>query len=631
MDFLQRGPDLGHPILTAKPLATRKAKPRCPPASTSPPALKWRESAREEAYRTADLNPEKDDALKYMQALGGNWWDKRRARYKSKVFDNRLNNSRQTDLSLLTQIRPTIDISSKIEAYGEQANIVSKVIRSEWLTRDMDMEFIRLNDIAKLNGTAFWKLGATYPGMTKTLSLGPESVLPIQPGFHIQQSTAVLYRAWKSMNAIRQRFPYTSEGIENDASFLDQGFGNQTRYARPNDIPEYTWNGMSQAMRRSLGVRTSATEMSGPSIFNALEVQEYYVDDPSINESSQAVLMRDPFMGLKSYNWWYWVKPGQPLYPRKRMLVFCGHRLLYDGPSPFWHGMYPFACLRLNPVPWSFWGLSKYRDLLPLNQAMNEILAGILDMVRRALNPTVITKAGAVPQATWREFYPDMPGARLYMLPNSNPNTDVKYIDPPNIPAWVMQAHQYCSAEFDRLAGILDPTSVGKKKQVPGGDTIEQMREMMNTVTQLESRYGELFLRDAGVLAMSNIFQFFETPMRLKLLGANGISIEDFNYEGPNLIPNNVPKEDHWKSFAMLISPGTLLGSSRDREKQTAIGMAAKHLIPLQLLWQIVEAGDPAKLLEMMKQEAEAGVGATHGKTSGSATRLTRGQRTGGV
>ena len=627
MDFLQRGPIWD--------TASDGETPRFQDGRDSPSRAKylsnvkaWRESAREEAYRTADLNPEKEDALKYMQALGGKWWDNRRARYKSRVFDNRLNSSRQTDLSLLTQARPTIDIGTRIDAYKEQAGIVSKVIRSEWLTRDMDMEFIRVNDIAKLNGTAFWKLGARTPGESQVLSVGPEAVLPIQPGFHIQQSTAVMYRTWKSINDIKRRFPYTSQGLENDASFLDQGYGNQTRYARPNDIPEYTWNGMSNAMRRSLGVKTSASEWTGPSIFRSLEVQEFYVDDPSVNESTQAVLMRDPFMGLKSYNWWYWVKPGQPLYPRKRMLVFVGHRLLYDGPSPFWHGLYPFACLRLNPVPWSFWGLSKYRDLLPLNYAMNEILAGILDMIRRALNPTVITKAGAVPQATWREFYPDMPGGRLYMLPNSNPSTDVRYIQPPEIPAWVMQTHAYLSSEFDRLAGILDPTSMGKKKQVPGGDTIEQMREMMNTITQLESRYGELFLRDAGVIAMSNIFQFFETPMRLKLLGKDGISIEDFNYEGPNLVPNNVPKEDHWRSFAMTVAPGSLLGSSRDRDKQTAIAMAGKGLIPLEYLWQVLELGSPENLMKLMEKEHET-LGRKAGQ--GSTTRMNRSQRTGGV
>jgi hypothetical protein len=191
-----------------------------------------------------------------------------------------------------------------------------------------------------------------------------------------------------------------------------------------------------------------------------------------------------------------------------------------------------------------------------------------------------------------------------------------------------MQTHAYLSSEFDRLAGILDPTSMGKKKQVPGGDTIEQMREMMNTITQLESRYGELFLRDAGVIAMSNIFQFFETPMRLKLLGKDGISIEDFNYEGPNLVPNNVPKEDHWRSFAMTVAPGSLLGSSRDRDKQTAIAMAGKGLIPLEYLWQVLELGSPENLMKLMEKEHET-LGRKAGQ--GSTTRMNRSQRTGGV
>jgi len=47
--------------------------------------------------------------------------------------------------------------------------------------------------------------------------------------------------------------------------------------------------------------------------------------------------------------------------------------------------MYPFAMLRLNPVIWSFWGMSKYASLIPLNKAINEIGAGTMDMIKRAL------------------------------------------------------------------------------------------------------------------------------------------------------------------------------------------------------------------------------------------------------
>jgi len=36
-------------------------------------------------------------------------------------------------------------------------------------------------------------LGAATPGMTRALPLGPDQVLPIQPGFDIQESSAVLF------------------------------------------------------------------------------------------------------------------------------------------------------------------------------------------------------------------------------------------------------------------------------------------------------------------------------------------------------------------------------------------------------------------------------------------------------
>jgi len=141
-----------------------------------------------------------------------------------------------------------------------------------------------------------------------------------------------------------------------------------------------------------------------------------------------------------------------------------------------------------------------------------------------------------------------------------------------------------------------------------------------------------LFLRDAGVQSMSNVFQFFELPIRLRLLGEDGISMEDFNYSGPNLIPDNVQREDHWRNFAMNITPGSLLGSSRDREKQVAIAMAEKGVLPLRVMWRITEAGDPEQLFKMLQEERESGVSPKSSKSSGQGTsRLSRSQRTGGV
>lgn len=589
----------------------------------------WRESASEEAYATARLSPEINAVQEYVQCLqGGGWWDRRRAKYKSRFYDNRLNNSRQSDLALLTDTRPTISVSSQIEAYKQQADMASKAIQSEWTMRNMDLSLVTTTDITKLTGTGFWKIGACSPGQMSVVPCGPENVLPIQPGFDIQQSSAVLYRTWKNISYFRNKFPFSSVGLEREANFSTQQTSGDGRFNRPSEIPEVVWNGISNGMKRLLGVQSSSSDMGTYSMFSSLELQEYYIDDPTINESPNEVLMRHPYLSLKQHNYWYWVKPGQRLYPRKRLVVFAGRRVMYDGPAPFWHGQYPFACMRLNPVPWSFWGQSKYRDLLPLNRAINDIGAGMLDMIQRCLNPVMATVKNRVADSMWKEFYPNMPGAKLMLMPNASVN-DIKYLDPPPIPSYVIHFLQYLTTEFDRLAGAIDVNSLGKKKQVPGGDTIEQMRELMNSITRLEGRYIEKFLEDAGVQATSNFFQFFELPVRLRMLGKDGISWEDFNSEsmfsGPNLIPDNVPKEDHWRSYATKIGVGSLLGSSKDRDKQMAINLASHGLAPLRFLYQTLDLPDPDGMLVQLAKEHEDGIGASGGQKP----RGTRGQKNG--
>ena len=358
------------------------------------------------------------------------------------------------------------------------------------------------------------------------------------------------------------------------------------------------------------------------SMFQNIEMQEFWIDDPSINESKHDVMMRHPYLSLEQHNYWYWVKPGQRLYPRKRLMVFGGRKLLYDGPSPFWHGMYPFTTLRLNPVPWSFWGLSKYRDLYPINKALNDIGAGVLDLVKLALNPIAVTKMNAMSQGAWKEFYPDLPRGKV-MLMSGAQMTDLKYMEPPQIPQWVLLFHTYLLGEFDRLSGAVDMGSLAKKKQAPGGDTIEAMREAMNSVNRLEGRYIEDFLEQGGTQAVSNFFQYFDLKRRVMLMGPKGISWEDLNAAGPNLTPLNVPREDHWRNFAMKIGTGSLLNNAKDRDKSMAIMLAKSGLLPVQYLYEKLEI--PPEVYGQLVKEHQEGIIHTQGKSP----RSSRGQRNG--
>lgn len=588
----------------------------------------WRESAYEEALRTAKLSPEANRVREYLNYLEGHHVREERARYKSRFYSNRVGKARVDNLALLTDSRPAIEVGSKVEAFLPKAQMIDKVIRAEWLNNAMDLSLVTAADIAGVAGTSFWKIGAAR-GMMRVTPCGPDMVFPIQPGFHIQQSTAVLYSTYKAMGEVIDKFPMHRAVIERSSVHhfsQTSGMG----ISRPDALDQHTWQALSPQMRRLIGKRVAAEDHYDSGLFRSVEWQEYYVDDLSRNESNRTIIMRDPYTpmsGPGAHNWWYKVEPGERLYPRKRLIIFAGSQVVYDGPSPFWHGLYPFACLRLNPVYWSFWGLSKYRDLIPINSAMNEIVCGVLDLVKKALNPTVIGKGTSISPAAWNQFFPDAPRQKLYLTGQSaNPASDIRYVEAPQLPQYVFQVlAEYLGPEFDKQAGIMDIAAMGKKLQVPGGDTLEQMRDAVQTSLRFEGRFMEMFLHDAGIQAISNILQFYDQPSRMRLIGPDGVSLDDFLYDPTDMIPTDSDKFQFWKNFPITVIPGSLHGGAKDRSKMMYMSLRQMGAISLRALYEKLEIPDPERIKMELQEEAQSGLLAA----GGAGARMTRGQRNG--
>jgi hypothetical protein len=584
----------------------------------------WRQAANEEAIRTAQMSPEFGRISQYIAFMEGEHHSAKRARYKSKFYLNRTRKARTDSLSLLTDSRPTIEISSQVEDFVEYAKLIDRVLSAEWHNQDMDLSLVTAVDIASLGGTSFWKIGASRPGMMRVSPCGFDMVQPIQPGFHIQQSTAVKYATFKSLGSVMSKFPMFADAIARESfHHMTQTSGT---YARPDHMDKYTWDALAPQMQRMIGRQPSASEATRNSgLFRSVEWQEYYIDDLSRNESRRPIIMRDPYLGPHEHNWWYEVKPGERLYPRKRLVIYAGTQVVYDGPSPYWHGLYPFACLRLDPVFWSFWGLSKYRDVLPVNSAINEIVCGIMDMIKRALNQTVVAKGGSISQAAWKEFFPDAPGQKLYLNgPGANPASDIRYIDPPNIPPYVFQIlTDFLGPEFDKLVGTLDVAGMTKKNQVPGGDTIEQMRDSGQTNIRLEGRYVESFLKDAGIQGVSNVCQFYTQKRRMQLVGPSGTTVSDFTYDPQDMVPTNSDKFDWWRNFPITVLPGSLHGGAKDRSKMLYMALRGQGSMSLQGLLRYLEIAEPEKIKQELIEEIQAGI------VPGGTSRMSRGQRNG--
>lgn len=563
--------------------------------------LQWRDSALEQGLAEMKDSPEYEEIPGYLDLIEGRHYQSPATipNWKSKFTDNRIAKARVDALAYLTDIRPTIDISTRVEDYKDAARIMKDVLHAEWSERRMDVALEEVLDHALL-GTGYWKVSCAYPGEFSVLACGIDTVIPIQQGKDLQDSTAILYRAFRPPHYFQSRWPERSIGIEREANPGMLGI-QSNQYSRPWNIQEYSWNSMSPSMRYHKARQSPSSSVQDQwSNFPLIELQEYWIEDWHVNPYDFPVIVKDPYRDLDAHNYWYRVQPGERLYPRKRLIVFAGDRVMYDGPSPYWHGLFPFAKLRLNPVVWSSCGLSAYRDLKPLNNSINRIGSGIELLVDKAMNPTVITKDGAVNATSWEKFFAGRPGAKLKLTPISNPATDVRFIDPPQLPGYVEGQRQYLLAAFREQSGQLDMGSMAKKKQLPGGDTIEQYKDSMTAARRREIKNLGYFLEDAGRIAMPCIGQYFSRGRREEMFGADGLTKADFDYKPGSMYSwSGLPEEFH-RNFTLFVESGSMHQGSKDRNKQVAMLLRKSHDISRAELMRQLDAG-----IDVARNEAE--------------------------
>jgi hypothetical protein len=597
--------------------------------------LDLRENLFHEALAELKANREFNNIQRYIDALEGNVYDRNRPRYRRRRVDNMMAKARLDSLAALSDIRPTIDVSSMVEAYVKQSEICAKILHDQWDRWDMDVSLLSVIDHA-LFGVGYWKLGAEISNFAEgkfarltAAPCGMDTVLPIHAGMSVQESSAICYRTFKPAQWFKNKWGRKADGIERERASTMLGIGQGANaYTRPTRIPEYTWNNMSPAMRRLLGLKPGREADSGEqSTFPVIELQEWWIEDWSINEYGTEVTVKDPYLDISQHNFWYKVKPGERLFPHKRLIIFAGDRIMYDGPSPYWHGLFPFARLCLNPIVWGPTGLSKYRTLLPIDQALNEIDAGVLMNVERATNQVVITRKGAVADADWTAFLPNRPGSKLMVNPGAEPNTAVRYIDPPQLPAYVELFQRYLLNQFERHSGMMDPGKLTGKKQIPAGDSIEQMRDLQAPHFRMEGRFIERFLKDSGMIAVSNIFQYFNRPQRLRMLGADGQTWEDFDYKPDSMIPASQRERLFFKMFSIHIAQGSLHGAAQDRKKQMAVALQQMGSISKREMLKSLEWAHDRRISEIfkeIKEEHDAGL-----VSAGRVPRMSTSQKSG--
>lgn len=588
---------------------------------------RFREAAREQAMRELRSNKEWNNVSKYTRALEGNIWPKDRPRFRSQFVDNNLSRARKETLAQYTDTKPTIMVQGS-HGLDQQAQTLTKQCIHSWMSENLDIELIRVLDHAMLSH-GYWKVDATR-GRVTVSTCGMDTVRPINCDGDLQHSSAVIYGRHKALSYFVNKWGKkvaekilqdTNRGRRETTPVSNTGPGMQ--------MDSYSWNRLSPSMRYiHRDLNPDQSDYNTGDLFPVAELEELWSEDDSVNESLRDVIVKDPNYPISDHNYWYRVKPGGRMYPRKRLMVFGANTPLYDGPSPYWYDGFPFVMLTLDPIVWGAGGLSKYRSLYPLNMGLNEISAGLFDTIKKALNQVYVAKRGSVNPADWDRFFPEIPGQRM-LLNNTADIRDVRALDPPQIPQGAFEFARALTAVFDRHAGSVDVMGLTKKKQVPGGDTMEQIRDMQTAPIRLEGRYIEAFLRDVGMIAVSHYLQYYTYKERYLIIGPDGVTMDDYNWDPTTMIPANEAREVHWKKYKIMIAPGSLHGSNKDRDQIKAITLFKAGSLSRRTLLEKFDIVNPEEEFKRMAAEQKAGLGQP--APGGRTPRATRGQRTGGV
>src|ERR1700679_2267554 len=101
--------------------------------------LRWRDSALEQGMAELRDSPEFELIQNYIDLIEGQHWRGiNLASWRSRFTDNRIARARVNALAYLTDIKPTIDVTTKVELYLKAAGVINNVIRKEWIDQRMD-------------------------------------------------------------------------------------------------------------------------------------------------------------------------------------------------------------------------------------------------------------------------------------------------------------------------------------------------------------------------------------------------------------------------------------------------------------------------------------------------------------
>jgi hypothetical protein len=546
--------------------------------------------------------------------------------------------------SSITDFRPNGQYKTYNTLYESQGQILDRLQTSWWYNMDIDLKLQLAVKQSLVARTAFVQVvwNPTLWNGIGDIDLvirDYRDVIPIRPNskISIQDAVGIIIRSKNTVNWGRARYPEKAAKIQaNSEGGISAAWAQRSMMSSP--ILDY--------LERS--VPKKKTDYAVPTY----DHYEIYVKDTSINQKAERVWVGPGPEGTNP--WGYWVNPGQPLYPRLRLIVLANlNTVLFDGGSPYWHGMFPVIKLTLDPWPMSYLGKSVLADSKSAHKQYNELLQGVVQACRKALKPGIIVDRQTVNRQVLEKFDSSEEGYKLRTNPSSGQGIILE--PPPQLPPYVIERMNKCEEYIDYVMGILDMRALSQLKTMNADTNVEQLLENLGPSIRTKGRILEVFLRELGQMMKANFFQFYTVGRRIEILGIDGMDFEDFDFDPGTLVPAFSPSmfkqafnEDegqsemgrffndsgegidneryqpksraeraqaHIRSFTYFITPNSLLSLAKTQDKLLFIQLFRMGVIDAITLLEKLDVpnigelpGAPKTILERMQAAAQQGI-----------------------
>ena len=530
---------------------------------------------------------------------------------------NKSRTATQAHVSALTDIKPVFGYKAMNPLFSFHSDLLNKLTIAWWMEVMADITLGDCIKYALAGGTGDlcieWDKGASFgQGDHKIIAKDFRDTLPIRPSTDPSPQfwQGVVFREAHAINAMRTKYPAYETAFRPAPDNLLTTIMSRFRrvVARLQTPASDTLSGLA-------GIPQTRTMKPGDVI-----VYRTYLNDLSRNITHKPLPMGDP-----NANWGYVVEPGALMYPQKRLIVSTPELCLYDGPNPFWHGMYPFARLKLWSVPWCFLGLSLLHDTIPIQDGINDMMKDLRLGIKQWTNPDTEFDKSAVSRAFQLGFDPQKPGKKIGInMLGAHSREPYKKHDGPNpqVLALCLEVYRELLQQHDSLSGVANLQQLMQLRQMPGPDTIQKYYEALTPELRQEGRNVEAFLRDVAQMHKFNIFQFQTSLRRVNILGDAALALEDFDFDPDSLVPAMAPttmtpdpttgmpiqqptpgyvpqldasrsRSDRAKAFAQMfvftIAPNSILAMNAQERKMMTLQLARAGYVDFWTLHEVLE------------------------------------------